>query len=362
VKTVQTKNYIFCPIAKKVTLSLILLTVLSGLISSCSTQAKKDLPIDSGINHTLLWPAAPAKPRIEFKQIVRTAKDLGITRSFFTKMVDWVFGESSIQFVKPMASVTLNDGKLFVADPGAHGIHYIDTSKNTYSLLNIENKSTFATPVGLATDGQRVFISDSTLGVFVFEKDAKFAVPLQLENPPTRSTGIAYNKKLQLLYIVDTIEHRINVYNQAGKFSHHIGQRGLDDGQFNFPTMLSIAADGKLFVTDSLNFRVQIFSQDGKFISTFGEMGQGTGGHSRPKGIATDKFGHIYVVDSLFHSVQIFNQQGEFLLNFGAHGSEFGEFWLPTGIFIDSENNTTIYVADSYNKRLQIFQYVGGAS
>jgi len=343
-------------------LSLILLTVLSGSISSCNTQTKKDLPIDSGIDHTLLWPASPAKPRIEFKQVVRTPDDLGVTRSFFTKMVDWVFGELSIQFVKPMASVTLTDGRLFVADPGANGIHYIDTAKNSYTLLNIANKQTFVTPVALATDGQRVFISDSTLGVFVFKKDAQFAVPLKLDTPPTRNTGIAYNKKSQHLYIVDTIEHRINVYNQEGKLIHRIGQRGLGDGEFNFPTMLSIAADGTLFVTDSLNFRVQIFSQDGTFINKFGEMGQGTGGHSRPKGIATDKFGHIYVVDSLFHSVQIFNQQGEFLLNFGAQGSEFGEFWLPTGIFIDSENDTTIYVADSYNKRLQIFQYVGGAS
>jgi sugar lactone lactonase YvrE len=31
---------------------------------------------------------------------------------------------------------------------------------------------------------------------------------------------------------------------------------------------------------------------------------------------------------------------------------------LPTGIFI-SENDT-IYVADSYNRRVQVFRYIGG--
>jgi hypothetical protein len=32
--------------------------------------------------------------------------------------------------------------------------------------------------------------------------------------------------------------------------------------------------------------------------------------------------------------------------------------FLPAGIFIDKRDR--IYVADSYNKRIQIFQYLGG--
>ena len=33
------------------------------------------------------------------------------------------------------------------------------------------------------------------------------------------------------------------------------------------------------------------------------------------------------------------------------------EFWLPTGIFID--DNNLIYIADSYNQRVQVFRYIG---
>jgi hypothetical protein len=39
---------------------------------------------------------------------------------------------------------------------------------------------------------------------------------------------------------------------------------------------------------------------------------------------------------------------------FGQEGTDIGQFWLPAGICIDSRNR--IYIADSFNKRIQIFQ------
>ena len=38
----------------------------------------------------------------------------------------------------------------------------------------------------------------------------------------------------------------------------------------------------------------------------------------------------------------------------GREGRDPGEFWLPSGLFIDTRNR--IYVADSFNKRIQIFE------
>ena len=55
--------------------------------------------------------------------------------------------------------------------------------------------------------------------------------------------------------------------------------------------------------------------------------------------------------------VQIFDNKGRFLLAFGNAGNEAGEFWLPAGLFIAEDR---IYVADSYNKRVQVFQFLGG--
>ena len=38
----------------------------------------------------------------------------------------------------------------------------------------------------------------------------------------------------------------------------------------------------------------------------------------------------------------------------GQEGSGLGEFWLPAGIYIDAHDK--IYIADSFNKRIQIFE------
>jgi DNA-binding beta-propeller fold protein YncE len=69
-----------------------------------------------------------------------------------------------------------------------------------------------------------------------------------------------------------------------------------------------------------------------------------------------DSEGHVYVVDSLFDVVQIFDENGRFLLSFAGTGSEDGELWLPTGACMDGQDR--IYVADSGNSRIQVYQYV----
>jgi sugar lactone lactonase YvrE len=70
-----------------------------------------------------------------------------------------------------------------------------------------------------------------------------------------------------------------------------------------------------------------------------------------------DKEGHIYVADALFSRVQIFDRRGRFLLAFGRLGGNAGNFWLPAGLFIAQDR---VYVADSYNARIQVFQFLGG--
>jgi hypothetical protein len=73
-----------------------------------------------------------------------------------------------------------------------------------------------------------------------------------------------------------------------------------------------------------------------------------------PKGVGSDTDRVIYVVDSLFDNIQLFDQRGEFLLTIGGRGAGQGEFWLPSGIFIDDSDK--MYVCDTFNQRLQIFQ------
>jgi sugar lactone lactonase YvrE len=59
----------------------------------------------------------------------------------------------------------------------------------------------------------------------------------------------------------------------------------------------------------------------------------------------------------LTKDVQVFDDQGRLLLNWGEAGSAPGQFWLPNGIAISAADQ--IYIADSYNRRIQVFNYTG---
>ena len=116
---------------------------------------------------------------------------------------------------------------------------------------------------------------------------------------------------------------------------------------------------GNLYVTDALNFRVQIFDPNGTPLSAFGSHGDASGDLARPKGIGVDRNGDIYLVDALFDAVQMFDREGRYLMAFGSQGREPGHFWLPSGLAIDGDR---VYVADSYNQRVQVFRFLGGES
>ena len=107
---------------------------------------------------------------------------------------------------------------------------------------------------------------------------------------------------------------------------------------------------------DVVDVRVRV-QADGSYQFEFGEEGDGPGTFSRPKGIAVDSDNNIYVVDNLFDNVQVYNKSGQVLLVIGNAGQNPGEFWSPAGIDID---NDTIYVADTFNNRIQILRYLGG--
>lgn len=335
---------------------LLLRICVVSLLSGCATQIqeKPEQP-------ALVWPADPEPPRIAFVRTFSRPDDLGISKGLFQRMRDLVFGAEESRMVRPMA-VLESGGALYVADPGAKGVHRFDTAKGNYTLILGPEATPLPSPVGLArgTDGE-VYIADSKLArVLVIRPGAKSAMPLELEGELLQPTGLAFDASSQELFVVDTKAHRIKVYSRRGALVRSIGGRGTGPGEFNYPTLLWLSPQARLFVTDSLNFRVQILDRDGRFIGKFGHQGDGTGDASRQKGVATDRHGHVYVVDSLFHAVQVFDEGGRFLLTVGAQGQDRGEFWLPVGIHIDADD--TIYIADTYNRRVQVLRYVGDAS
>jgi len=333
--------------------------VLAGLLALLMGGCTVTPPDDTKAQPRLVWPTPPAQARIAYVRSFSKAEDLGIGRGFWQWLSNVFTGGQEIHLIRPMAVVVCADKTIYVADPGAKGVHRFDQVHGEYQFITRADERILPSPVGLAPGPDNsVYVVDSELAqLFQIQAGKDIATPLFPKLKLSQPTGIAYDAARRRLYVADTAQHHIVMLSSAGEVLKTFGRRGSGDGEFNFPTYLWLDAHHRLFVTDSLNFRIQIFDQNGNFVGKFGQYGDGSGDMARPKGVALDRDGHIYVMDGLFHALQIFDEQGNLLLPVGQRGTGPGEFYLPTGIFIDGSNR--IYIADSHNQRVQILRYLG---
>ena len=149
------------------------------------------------------------------------------------------------------------------------------------------------------------------------------------------------------VYVCDSNNHRIQVFDLDLNFVRFIGARGGGRGDFNSPQDAKFDTDGNMYVADGGNGRVQVMERSGKFIREFGE-----GELKRPSGLhITDKY--IYVSDYSGHCIVVYETSGKFVTSFGKRGQNEGEFFFPRCIttFVDGY----IHVCDWGNDRVQIF-------
>jgi len=307
----------------------------------------------------LIWPPPPDEPKIKWIFSISSKDEIEEEKSFFSKLIDLVLGKEEKGIIKPMGSF-VKGSKLYFTDVGAKGFFVYNKRKKSIKLIDRIGDYSLSSPIDVVVDRKnRIFVSDSVLGtVFITNEKGDYLGKIG-GGVIIRPTGLAIDNDRDLLYISDTVGHKIFVLSlKDKKLVRTIGKAGKKEGEFNRPTYITLDREGNLYVADSLNARVQIFDKDGKFIRAFGERGTTIGTFSNPRGIAVDSDGNIYVSDTLLSAVQIFNNKGQLLLVVGHYGRDKGEFAFPEDISIDRSDY--IYVSDSYNMRIQVFKYLKG--
>jgi DNA-binding beta-propeller fold protein YncE len=336
---------------KNIRTKLFILYLLILFTNSCATSSPQ---YTQKSDSQKVWPPPPAPARIQWLAKWSDKNDFGKT----SEALEMLIGKERIEKLRrPNGVVADSEGNIYVADSEMRMIFVFDIKKNTLRFLGWQR---LAAPVGLAIDNKRnlIFVSDSrTKKVFGINKNSDditltIGGPSEFKNP----TGLVYDEQRERLYVTDTQGHEVKVFDKNGRLLFSIGRRGNTDGEFNYPSYLSLDKKGNLYVVDSFNFRVQIFDPEGKFLKKFGQLGDSSGFFTRPHGIGIDSDGNIYVVDAAFNNFQIFNDSGRLLLWVGNGGPNPGEFMLPTGLYVDG--NDRIYVSDTFNKRVQVFQYL----
>ncbi|XP_064384352.1 E3 ubiquitin-protein ligase TRIM71-like [Halichondria panicea] len=177
-------------------------------------------------------------------------------------------GDGPGQFNRP-TGVCVNsvNGKVYVADNGAHCVHIFNSDL------------TFSSKFGSKGSG-----------------NGQFSYPW---NVASDCSGC--------VYVVDCNNHRVQVFSPNGGYLRQFGKRGGGNGELNYPVSICVNSDDLVYVGERGNNRVSVFTCEGVFLKSFGSKGSGPGQFNSPLGIAVDQCGVVYVSDYGNNRVQIFS-------------------------------------------------------
>jgi DNA-binding beta-propeller fold protein YncE len=159
------------------------------------------------------------------------------------------------------------------------------------------------------------------------------------------------------VYVSDTGNKRIRVYDANGNYLRDIGSAGSALGQLDEPSGLAIDnADGLLYVADTWNKRISVFDLDGNPKFTFDVRGWFEDLGNRPY-LAIDSTRHLlYVTDPDAGRILVYDLQGNCVGSFGQPTdtpTDLSQFTTVGGITTDADGN--VYVDDASAGRVLKF-------
>lgn len=220
-------------------------------------------------------------------------------------------------------------------------------------------------PRAIAIDKQdRLYIVDMTARIQVFNSEGEFLrkwrTPVWQNGKPS---GLSFDSAGNLL-VADTHYFRMLVYTPEGKLLGQKtigGEAGLAPGQFGFVTDAVQDSQGNYYVAEYGEYdRIQKFSAQGEFLLQWGGHGHEPGEFKRPNNLAIDENDHLWVADSCNHRIQVFDATGEqarLIKIWGTEGIEPGKMRYPYDLALDGRGH--LYVAEFGNHRVQKFTLDG---
>lgn len=158
----------------------------------------------------------------------------------------------------------------------------------------------------------------------------------------------------EFIYISDTNNKRVQVFDQAGSPVFKFGSEGQGKGQFQFPYGIAGDKDNNVYVADLYNGKISIFDSKGKFLRYFDDKMKVL---KSPAGlrIYNDK---LFVTDVQKGKLYIFNLNGNKIMEIGSGANKKDLFKAPNAVAVDKKNND-IFVCDSGNQRVLAFDKNG---
>ena len=243
--------------------------------------------------------------------------------------------------------------KLFSSEISGTKIQIIPDLKNPYGIAVSRS--------GL------IYIADSgNYCIKIFNSNGEFLK--KIGGPGSKGTGLNFPQGIAVddngdIYVVDSNNGRIAIFNTGGELKGSIGTIGGYPGAFYTPKGIFLHRDGRIYVANTRNHIIYVFDKSTrKLLQSYGLLGEDPAGLKKgsmeyrfrlPTDIAIASNGNIYVLDSKHGKIKVLDNEGKFLFKFGENGSEIGQLNSPEGIVLDSKQD--VYVCDTLNSRLQKF-------
>ncbi len=215
--------------------------------------------------------------------------------------------------------------------------------------------------------------------------------------------GVAVDSRGNI-YVADTGNHRVAVFNSRGNYRFSFGNKLAKDrterlkkGALLLPLNVAIDDDNNIYVTSSMAGKLSIFDSSGKFkkevivpgiikvvirdnklyvttegrlllmnrkgkvLKRIGSKGKKRGQFVFPNGIAVDKKGNIFVSDTQNMRIEIFDKRGKLVGGKGNPMKSMSDadrlFGLGMGLALDDKEN--LYIADAFHHAIRVFSHDG---
>lgn len=157
------------------------------------------------------------------------------------------------------------------------------------------------------------------------------------------------------IYVADSDNHRLQVFDYDGNPIQIIGKAGQGEGEFQFPYGLAADSKKQIYVADLTNGNISVFSTSGEFIKYFGNSTD----IKKPAGLSIAN-NQVYVADVGLNKVTVFDLEGKKIREIGSPGTAPGQLRSPNAVTFYKGK---VYVSDTGNDRVLIFnplgQYIG---
>ena len=184
----------------------------------------------------------------------------------------------------------------------------------------------------------------------IIEIDSKLQVQ-ELKHRVTGANELTQDSDLNV-YVTTGNYHKLIKLSNTGNVLKIIGELGTKNAEFNFPNGLRVSKKRELYVCDSRNSRIQVFDLDLNFKRSFGKKGTGKGQINFPADVDFDSNGNIYITDLKNNRIQVFTSTECHMLSIGYHIVGF----QPVSLLMHSES---IYVTDHGNHCVYVMNTSG---